>query len=123
MCLGAQDLTPVSSQRVPVKKRALQEEVRSRRGAWHAGGAGNEVLQWIACGAKMRRWLKDPPLKFDHGGTGMTKKPRVASLSCPKARDEQVEAGHGLPVVDLISHEVELQGGDDEEAAEASQGD
>ncbi|KAK3242772.1 hypothetical protein CYMTET_47546 [Cymbomonas tetramitiformis] len=49
-----------------VKQRTMQEYVRSRKGAWRAGGASSEALQWIARGAKMR-WVKGHPPKFDHG--------------------------------------------------------
>eukprot|EP00854_Cymbomonas_tetramitiformis_P020173 gene20173-biopygen20803 len=52
--------------RIPrVKQRSIQEYVRSRKGAWRAGGASSEALQWIARGAKMR-WVKGPPPDFDH---------------------------------------------------------
>ncbi|KAK3239638.1 hypothetical protein CYMTET_50450 [Cymbomonas tetramitiformis] len=49
-----------------VKQRTIQEYVRCRKGAWRAGGASSEALQWIARGAKMR-WVKGPPPDFDHG--------------------------------------------------------
>ncbi|KAK3246029.1 hypothetical protein CYMTET_44423 [Cymbomonas tetramitiformis] len=51
---------------MPVKERTIQEYVRARKGAWRAGGASSEALQWIARGAKMR-WVKGPPPNFDHG--------------------------------------------------------
>ncbi|KAK3254643.1 hypothetical protein CYMTET_36148 [Cymbomonas tetramitiformis] len=46
---------------------------------------------------------------------------RIVSGPGAEARDEQVEAGDGLPLVERAFHEVRMQDGDTEKTAEASQ--